>query len=33
MLAYPVKLNRDSNGTILATVPDLPEAVTFGDNQ
>jgi antitoxin HicB len=32
MLAYPVKLTTDSNGTILATAPDLPEAVTFGDD-
>jgi antitoxin HicB len=33
MLAYPVKLSLDSNGTILAAVPDLPEAVTFGDDE
>jgi antitoxin HicB len=32
MLAYPVKLTTDSNGTVLATVPDLPEAVTFGND-
>lgn len=33
MLAYPVKLSLDSNGTILAEVPDIPEAVTFGDDK
>ncbi len=33
MLSYPVKLSRNTNGTILATVPDLPEAVTFGDDE
>ena len=33
MLAYPVKLTRDTNDTILATVPDLPEVVTFGDDE
>lgn len=33
MLAYPVKLSPDTNGTILAVVPDLPEVVTFGGNR
>jgi len=33
MLAYPVELSRDTNGTILARVPDLPEVVTFGDDE
>lgn len=31
---YPVKLKRDTNGTVLVTFPDFPEAATFGeDNQ
>lgn len=30
MLAYPVKLTREENDSILATVPDLPEIITFG---
>lgn len=33
MLRYPVKLQKDSNGTILATFPDVPEAHTFGDDR
>lgn len=33
MLAYPVKLPRDTNGTILAVAPDLPEVVTYGDDE
>lgn len=33
MLAYAAKLTRDTNGTILVTVPDLPEVVTFGDEE
>jgi len=33
MLSYPVKLSRDTNGTILAVVPDLPEVVTYGDEE
>lgn len=33
MLRYPVKLERDSNGTILASFPDVPEAHTFGDDR
>lgn len=32
MLRYPVKLSRDSDGTILVTAPDLPEVTTFGDD-
>lgn len=31
MLIYPVHLEPDDNGTILATFPDVPEAVTYGD--
>lgn len=30
---YPVQLARDDNGTILVKFPDVPGAVTFGDNQ
>lgn len=30
MLRYPVKLERDTNGTILVSFPDVPEAHTFG---
>ncbi|MBV8841817.1 MAG: type II toxin-antitoxin system HicB family antitoxin [Bryobacterales bacterium] len=33
MYRYPVTLTRDDNGTILATFPDVPEAVTFGDTR
>jgi antitoxin HicB len=33
MLAYPVDLERDTNGTLLVTFPDLTEAVTFGDDE
>ena len=31
MLAYPVVLEPDDNGTLLVTFPDVPEAVTFGE--
>jgi antitoxin HicB len=30
MLAYPIKLTKDDNGTYLVTCPDFPEATTFG---
>ena len=33
MLRYAVKLERDSNGTILAGFPDVPEAHTFGEDR
>ncbi len=33
MLRYPVKLERDTNGTILASFPDVPEAHTFGKDR
>jgi antitoxin HicB len=33
MLKYPVKLERDTNGTFLATLPDVPEAHTFGNTR
>ena len=32
MLIYPIHLESDDNNTILATFPDVPEAVTFGDD-
>jgi antitoxin HicB len=33
MLQYPVTLKRDTNGSILVTFPDVPEAHTFGDDE
>ena len=33
MLIYPVELTLDDNGTVLVTFPDVPEAVTFGDDE
>jgi antitoxin HicB len=33
MLRYRIKLSRDTNGTILAEVPDVPGAVTFGEDR
>lgn len=33
MLRYPVKLEHDTNGTILVSFPDVPEAHTFGDDR
>ncbi len=33
MLNYPVDLTPDDNGTIMATMPDVPEAVSFGDDK
>ena len=33
MLRYAVRLKPDTNGTILATFPDVPEAATFGDDE
>jgi len=32
-MRYAVKLTEDDNGTILVTVPDIPEAVTFGEDR
>jgi antitoxin HicB len=32
-LRYAVTLAPDNNGTLLVTVPDLPEAVTFGEDR
>ena len=33
MLRYHVKLSKDTNDTILAEVPDVPGAVTFGEDR
>jgi antitoxin HicB len=33
MLAYPIDLTPDEDGTILATCPDLPELTTFGETE
>jgi antitoxin HicB len=30
---YPVQLTPDDNGTVLATFPDVPGAISFGDNE
>ena len=32
MLAYPIKLKKDTNGSLLLTFPDIPEAVTSAHN-
>jgi antitoxin HicB len=32
-MRYAVTLTPDDNGTLLVTVPDLPEALTFGGNR
>lgn len=32
-LAYPVELSPDDNDTVLVTFPDLPGAVTFGNDE
>ncbi len=33
MLRYSVKLSKDTNGTILVEVPDVPGALTFGEDR
>jgi antitoxin HicB len=33
MYQYPVRLKADTNGTLLVTFPDVPEAITFGENR
>lgn len=33
MVRYPVILERDTNGTLLVSFPDVPEAHTFGDDE
>lgn len=30
---FPVDLTADDNGTVLATFPDVPGAITFGENE
>lgn len=32
-MRYPVRLTKDDNDTYLATFPDVPEAVTFGNTR
>lgn len=32
-MRYAVTLAADDNGTVLVTVPDLPEAITFGEDR
>jgi antitoxin HicB len=32
-LRYAIELTPDDNGTLLVTVPDLPEAITFGEDR
>jgi antitoxin HicB len=32
-MRYAVTLSPDDNGTTLATVPDIPEAITFGEDR
>jgi antitoxin HicB len=33
VLAYPIELTPDDNGTLLATCPELPEVTTFGRDE
>jgi antitoxin HicB len=33
MLSYPIELAPDSNGTLLVTFPDVPEAITVGEDE
>jgi antitoxin HicB len=33
MLAYPIKLKKDTNGSLLVTFPDIPEAATSAHNE
>ena len=33
MLHYSVKLSKDTNQTILAEIPDVPGAITFGEDR
>lgn len=33
MFSYPVRLTPDDNGTLLVTFPDVPEAITVGENE
>ena len=33
MLTYPVRLKKDANGMVLVSFPDVPEAITYGENK
>ena len=33
MMKYAVRLAKDDNGTFMATVPDVPEAITYGETK
>lgn len=33
MLTYPIKLKRDTNGSLLVTFPDIPEAATSAHDE
>ncbi len=33
MLSYPISLTPDDNGTLLVTFPDVPEAITVGNDE
>ena len=33
MLSYPVKIKKDTNGSLLVTFPDIPEAATSAHNE
>ncbi|WCM21910.1 type II toxin-antitoxin system HicB family antitoxin [Paraburkholderia bryophila] len=33
MLSYPIELTPDSNGTLLVTFADVPEALSVGENE
>lgn len=33
MYSYPVHLEKDTNGSLLVTFPDIPEAASVGDNE
>jgi antitoxin HicB len=33
MFEYPVELAPDDNGTVLVTFPDVPGAITYGDDE
>lgn len=33
MWSYPIVFTPDSNGTLLVTFPDVPEAITVGENK
>jgi antitoxin HicB len=33
VLIYPVELMPDDNGTVMVTFPDIPEAVTYGEDE